>query len=102
SAYALASDGTLSTLGAMPTASGANTVALTVEPSGRFLYAANYGAASLTAFAIDGASGALSNLGTYPSGSLPYALAVEASGRFLYVANDNPSGTVTGFSIDAG
>ena len=62
---------------------------LAVHPSRRFLYVTSQIAAGrVVAFAIDGASGALSRLNDVPSGGAnPAHISVHRSGRFLLVAN---------------
>jgi 6-phosphogluconolactonase len=64
-----------------------------VDPSGTFAYAAYYGGQSdnyLAVFAIDPASGALTEVGpvvSIPEVGGPTSMSVDPSGRFLYVTN---------------
>jgi 6-phosphogluconolactonase (cycloisomerase 2 family) len=71
-----------------------------VEPSGRLVYVANWTTSDVTTFAIDAATGALSEVGTeVPASYGARSVAVHPSGRFAYMANllfDN----VTTFAID--
>jgi 6-phosphogluconolactonase (cycloisomerase 2 family) len=68
---------------------------ITLSKDGRFLYAVNeiatYGAnksGSVTAYAVDKASGALKKLNVVDSGgSIPCYIVPDASGKFLLVAN---------------
>jgi 6-phosphogluconolactonase len=77
---------------------------LVVHPNGRFLYAANEtGAAedSISAFAIDRASGKLTALNKVSArGSAPCHLAIDGSGRWLAVANYS-SGNIAVFPVQA-
>src|SRR5262249_43104831 len=82
-----------------------------IDPSGRFVYAANINSNDVSAFGI-GATGALTKVdcgtgtacnGASPSnfkaGTNPVSVAVHPSGRFAYVANDG--GGVSSFMIAA-
>lgn len=67
---------------------------LALHPSKKFLYAVNEvddfdgGNGSVSAFAIDGATGALRPLNTVSSkGAIPAYCSVDAAGRFVFVAN---------------
>jgi 6-phosphogluconolactonase (cycloisomerase 2 family) len=67
---------------------------IAIHPSKKYLYAANEvndyngGNGSVSAFAIDGASGDLTTLNTVSSeGAGPCYLSADASGRYLFVAN---------------
>ncbi len=78
---------------------------LALHPNGRYLYAVNEThdgpgkAGSVSAFAIDAASGKLTLLNTQAShGADPCHLAIDATGRFLVVANYS-SGTDAVFPI---
>jgi len=75
---------------------------VTIHPSGRFLYVANWGGGSLSAFRIDPDSGALNLLDDFPrtTGINPYAVATHPSGQFLYVTSwaDN---ALWGYRIDS-
>jgi 6-phosphogluconolactonase (cycloisomerase 2 family)/uncharacterized protein YjdB len=88
SAYKINNDGTLAfqnTLGA-----GKGTIALAVDPSGHFLYTANYASNSVSAFTINQSSGALTAVVGTPNvavGSSPQAVSVDSSGQYLYVGH---------------
>jgi 6-phosphogluconolactonase (cycloisomerase 2 family) len=62
--------------------------AVAIDPTGRFLYAADSGN-NIYAFAINPVTGALSPLAgsPYPDLAGPVSLSVEPSGQFLYVAH---------------
>lgn len=67
---------------------------ITLHPSKKYLYAVNEvdnfkgGNGCVSAFAVDGASGALRALNTVSSeGALPAHCSVDATGKFVFVAN---------------
>lgn len=64
---------------------------LTVDPTGQYLYVAQYAANSIGAFTINPDTGALSSTGSAPAGTNPWTVIVGPSGRHLY-ASDNGSG----------
>ena len=68
---------------------GFNPTGIAIDPSGTYLYAANLGGNSISAFTI-GANGALTQLAGFPLGetfAAPLALFIDKSGKYLYVAN---------------
>jgi hypothetical protein len=76
----------------------------TVDPSGRFLYVANFNFAApgtISAFAIDRTTGGLTPVAGPAAvvGAQTRIPVVEPSGRFLYAASQNGN-NVYGFSID--
>ncbi|HUS12242.1 MAG TPA: beta-propeller fold lactonase family protein [Pyrinomonadaceae bacterium] len=82
-----------------PTLSGANRVAA-------FAYVTNPDANSVSAYAINGSTGALTEVEGSPfaTGIGPIAVAVDRAGKFAYVANGrsgNFSDTVSAYSINA-
>jgi 6-phosphogluconolactonase (cycloisomerase 2 family) len=96
-------------LTAIPTSPFANpgraSVAVTADPSGRFLYTTNNSSDNVTAYNIvpSGANiGALTPISGSPfsTASGPFGIAVEPSGQFAYVVNQSVD-TVSGFAIDA-
>lgn len=84
-----------------PNAGAGEAVSLTVDASGRFLYAAN-ATASVTGYSIDAGSGALTPLSgsPYSAGTSTTSVMADPSGRFLYVTDDG--GDVLVFAIDSG
>jgi len=101
--------GALSPVGGMPYPSGKRTRSLVMHPSGQFLYAPNAYSNTISAYAIDPATGKLTDLEGSPfpagdifpvdaqlavltkfpvsAGGVPYYVAMHPSGRFLYVTN---------------
>ena len=79
-------------------------VAVVCGPISGFAYVANSVAASLSAYAINGTTGALSPqptpTSTGPSGSTPYAIAVTPNRKFLYVSNKGGN-EIAAFAVDA-
>jgi 6-phosphogluconolactonase (cycloisomerase 2 family) len=110
--FSVASSGKLSAIPGGPVATGFRPSMLTVDPSGRFLYAAipssSLGASTLVfGYAIDPLAGTLTPMADSPfkAGESPVSAAADASGRFLYVVNNADSAdgnSVSGFSIDDG
>ena len=84
-----------------PFPAGNGTAAVALTPDGRFLYAANANAGTISGFAV-GISGGLAALPGSPTtvGAAPRAVAISPSGRYLYVANAGPN-TISAFAIDA-
>ena len=77
-------------------------VSVTVEELvGRFAYVSGVGGSTLTAYSIDGATGAFTPVGDpFPTGGAPYSVAVDTGGRHVYVACAGGAGGVDAFSID--
>jgi 6-phosphogluconolactonase (cycloisomerase 2 family) len=86
---------------AQPFVSGNVPLALSANPAGTFLYAANAADNSISAFAIDQTSGALTPIATSPIAlpASPEDLKVDALGRFLFVAM--PTGTISVFAVNS-
>jgi DNA-binding beta-propeller fold protein YncE len=79
-----------------------------VSPDGKFLYVSNTGnspstAGSVSAYRIDGKTGAISELAgsPYPTGIAAGGVAMTPDGKLLYVANGE-SATISAFTRDAG
>jgi 6-phosphogluconolactonase len=76
------------------------TAAVVVAASGRFVYASNRGHDSVSAFAIDSASGQLTPRGHTPTGGrTPRDINLAPSGNILLAANQD-SDSVTSFFVD--
>ena len=72
-----------------------------VDPSNRFVYVANIGSTTVSAYTIDVATGALQPISGSPfsGGRGPDAVAVDGSSQYAYVANFN-SANLSGYRID--
>jgi 6-phosphogluconolactonase len=101
-AYAYDSNGILTEL-ATPLAVGVQPESVAVDPSGRFLYVANTGDGTVTAFNVSATLGTLALIGTVPaSGAASVsstAVSVDPSGQFVYVSNGDAA-TISAFSIN--
>jgi 6-phosphogluconolactonase len=79
-----------------------NPTFLALDPTERFLYTTHGNATSVTAFAVDRATGALTTLNTVDTGNTnPVHLAVDPTGAWLVVAHLNTAGTVVTLPIRA-
>jgi 6-phosphogluconolactonase len=108
SAYKINSGGTLTATGGN-VATGADPVALAMDPGGKFLFVANQGSNNVSVFSI-GSAGSLTEVagspfatGTAPlppSNALPVPAGVAvSSGNFVYVSNQGQN-TISAFSLD--
>ena len=96
---------TLQTISTLPegvtVARGMSTAEVQVHPSGRFLYGSNRGHDSISAFAIDQATGRLTFVQNEPTqGSSPRNFGIDPTGQYLLAANQR-SDSVVVFRIDA-
>src|SRR5260370_12829529 len=66
-----------------------------------FAYVANVRSGDVSAYTIDGATGALMEVdgSPFPAGSGPWSVTVDPTGQFAYVANGG-SNNVSAYSID--
>jgi 6-phosphogluconolactonase len=73
-----------------------------VDPSGKFLYVANFSSNNVSAYSINATTGVLTPVAGSPfaAGVRPNAIAVDPSGKFVYVANSGNS-TVSAYSYNA-
>ena len=80
---------------------GLSPVALAVDPSGQYLYAADKATNQVTGFRIKGVIGTLSALSNspYSSGPGPDAIAISPTNKFLYVANGGDA-SLSAYKID--
>jgi 6-phosphogluconolactonase len=62
---------------------------VTVDPTGKFVYAAIAGGQDVSAFVIDSSTGALTTIpgSPFPASNFPTTVRVDPSGRYAYVAN---------------
>ena len=86
-----------------PFSTGLFPVAITIDPRGRYLYVSNYNANTVSAYAIDQATGSPSGSvgsGSTKVGTGPTCLTIEpALGIYLYSSNQL-DGTVSGLKLD--
>jgi 6-phosphogluconolactonase (cycloisomerase 2 family) len=98
-----ATTGAIATVGSPVASGGLQPFSPAVDPSGRFLYTANFNSANVSAFRINPANGVLSAITGQPFSvtvaSGPFSLVVSPSGRFVYVANKSTS-NVSVFAIN--
>ena len=66
---------------------------VTVDPTGKFLYAALNGANAISAYTINSSTGALTAVAgsPFPAGIPPMVVRVDPSGRYAYAANNSDS-----------
>jgi 6-phosphogluconolactonase (cycloisomerase 2 family) len=95
--YPVPSLGNLASIGTV--ASGAAPRAIAIDPTGRFAYTADTGSNSISAFAINQITGALSPNGAVAAGAGPVALTVDYSGKFVYATNSTAN-TLSIYSIN--
>ncbi len=102
SAYTISStSGQLAAAPGSPLATSTSPESLVVDPSGKYVFAANVPSNNTVAtYGITPATGALTLLSTVGAGILPVSVAVDPAGTFVYVAN-NTSNTVSVFALDA-
>jgi 6-phosphogluconolactonase len=81
---------------------GSTPVAIALDPSSQFVYVANSGDGTVSAFNLTLASPYLTPLtgSPYTAGATPSAVITEPYGRYLYVANQ-ASNTISAYSINA-
>lgn len=102
--FSLSSTPPMQPLTGSPTpTSGLYPMLLTVDPTGQYLYVAQYVSGSVEGFSIDPVNGALTNPTTTAAGSNPWTVITGPAGRHLYVSNNSvTSGAqVSIFRIDA-
>lgn len=93
--------GSLTKVTGSPFAAGTAPSAILAEPSGKYLYVANGGSSTISAYKITATTGALQKIaGTFSTGSAPDSLSVSNDGKHLYAANKS-SGSVSVFTINA-
>jgi 6-phosphogluconolactonase len=110
SAYSInPTSGALTPVTGSPFADGALPKAMTSDPTGRFVFAANECAdsgcssalGSVSAYSVNPLTGAITPVAgsPFPAGQLVSSPAIDPTGRFLYVSNENDH-TISGFAID--
>lgn len=94
------STGLLTWLATTALSSGDLPTSLALAPSGKYLYAANQGANTVSQLALQ-SDGTLVSLGAdVPAGGNPSAMAIDSAATFLYVVNQG-SNTVSIYRISA-
>ena len=97
--------GALTAVPGSPFAAGTDPKALALYrllDFGTYLYVANAGSDTVSAFAVDTSTGSLTPLSpaTFATGKGPSSIAVDLTGPFMYVANNGGSNDVSAFSVD--
>lgn len=72
--------------------------ALTVDPTGRLLFAANPATQTISAFRIDPSLGTLTEIGVTSTAEHPFVLSPDPTGRFIY-SLDAVKGVLTQYAI---
>lgn len=111
SAYTIdGATGALTAAPGSPFPAGSAPISVAVDPTGKFAFAANCGAAyfclgggpgNVSAYTIDGTTGSLSAVpgSPFPAGSNPVTATVDPTSRFIYVVNFG-SNNVSAYTID--
>jgi 6-phosphogluconolactonase len=105
SAFSVAADGSLTSIGASPVANGVTAPCwVAISPDGRYLFAVNTGSGQISSYSI-ALNGALTLLGNTPVSNTAGVGATDATvssdGQTLYV-NESRVGTVGVFAINGG
>lgn len=84
-----ASTGALTSIGSFPAGSSNFITSISVDPTGNFLYAANFDnpSSNLVAFRINATTGALAHISTITASRAPRAVSIDLAGRFVYVTD---------------
>lgn len=101
-AFALATNGGLTTVSGSPFTTAAVGDALAADPKGKFLFVGQSATQNLSVYQINSSSGALTLAPGSPY-TLPVAAAqvvVDGTGTYLYAVANKGSGIVYGFTID--
>jgi 6-phosphogluconolactonase len=77
-------------------------VALLIDKTGAFLYAANQGSPNITGYLIDPNSGGISLMATSPfvTGAQPGVIASDPAGKYLFVGTQKSPFTIQSFSLN--
>ena len=92
-----ATTGALISIGTIAT--GASPSSVTANPDGHFVYVANTGSTTVSAYSVAG-SGVLSAIDAFTAGSEPLSISINPAGTFEYVANYGSS-SVSEFAVNA-
>jgi YVTN family beta-propeller protein len=90
--------GALTSVGTIVAGTGPTSVA--VDPTGKFVYVANFGSNDVSTYTIDATTGALASVGTIPAGTQPVSFVEDPVGNFAYVANFG-SNDISTYTINA-
>jgi len=95
--------GALAVTAGSPFPAGRSPGSLVVDVAGDFLYAANQGDGTVSAYSIDHQSGALTPIAGSPfaAGGSPASATIDPSCSFLFVTN-KADGTISAYQINAG
>ncbi len=101
-AYTFDSTGVLSQIPGTPFMVGSQPNTVIVDPSGKYLYSADFGGNDISAFTIDSSSGALTAISGSPFAASPNPdyLAINASSSLLF-ATSGTSTSIFAFTIDS-
>jgi 6-phosphogluconolactonase len=91
--------GALTQVPGSPYNAGLPPLSVTVDPTGQFVYVANFLIGGISAYTIDKATGALTQLGGFTDSNGPRSVAVDPTGKFLYAA-DYYGSSVSAYTID--
>jgi 6-phosphogluconolactonase len=82
-------------------ATGLSPVAITIDPTSQFVYVANSGDNTVSAYTLSLGSPYMTQIGSaVAAGTTPSAVVAEPYGRYLYVANSGDN-TISAYSINA-
>lgn len=81
--------------------SGVKPSAVTQDPTGSYVYVADYNGARIFGFSVGSTGTAPLSGSPFSAGNQPAALVFDATGKYLYVANSLDS-NVTGYSMSGG
>jgi 6-phosphogluconolactonase (cycloisomerase 2 family) len=99
SAFKIQADGSL-----QPVALGSlfpnPSAAITIDPTGKFLYTADDIFDKIAVYLINSTTGALTKVQTVSTPEGPSGLSIDPSGKFLYVSNSSAN-TVAGYAINS-
>lgn len=99
--------GVLTAVAGSPFVAGVSPISVTIDPTGKFAYAANYGSSDVSAYLINTSTGALTPIDADPNtagiqnflaGANPMSVTIDPTGKFAYVANSF-NGGITGNSV---
>ena len=101
--YSLDASGTPTFTSSRIDSANGGTIALALDPLGKFVYTANVNANTVSAYSVDLSTGAVTPvLGSpFAAGSNPFSVTVDPSGRFLFVPNVNGQ-NVSAYTINSG